>query len=310
MGKKSTPSPPPAPDPRQVTAEQYQANLEAAAAQSRYGAVNRYGPEGSTEYFFERDPATGQKVPVAQVISLTPEQQGLYDRQVDIAGNLADTAYKRSRSIPSGPFNLEGLPDAPSRSNYGMDRDALEKDLYERTMRLMQPDLDLEAERFDQNMANRGLPLGGQAYSGATRQFRDSQDRIRQNIALEAIRAGGAEQNRLFGLDAATRDRALQERLLGRTQDMNELSALLQGSPALAMPSYTNTPTPTIQAPDFQSAYNSKYNADLAAYNAELENRSAFTSGLFGLAGNVLGAAGSAGGFGSLFGGAAASKLF
>ena len=282
MGKKSS-SPPPAPDPYKTAAAQAQADKEAAVATLDLSALDQYAPWGSTTFQRVFDKQYGRKVPRSQTITLSPEQQRLYDRQTEIANRMAWKANERTKTVPDGPFTLAGLPSAPNRRGYGLDRQRVERELYDRSRNLLRPDMELESERFEQSMANRGLPLGGGAYNNAYRQFKDSQDRVLQGLAADAVRQGGAEQSRLFGLDSNARDRAVQERLLARTQDANEVAALLGGSPALPMPNYAGVAAPAVAAPDVQGAINQKYQADLNAYNARQQNAAATMQGIFGL---------------------------
>lgn len=71
-----------------------------------------FGPTGQTTYG-RRDDGT----PYAQYTNLAPEQQYLYDTQMQIGHNLANQAYLRSALIPTNQFSLGGTPYDPRSYN-------------------------------------------------------------------------------------------------------------------------------------------------------------------------------------------------
>src|SRR3990167_8321180 len=91
MGKKS-PSPPAAPDPAAAAAAQGAANIDTAIAQGIMNRVNQTSALGTSTYnkLGETD-VGGHKVPnYEQIVSLSPEQQKLYDTQTGIGQHLLD----------------------------------------------------------------------------------------------------------------------------------------------------------------------------------------------------------------------------
>ena len=95
MGKKGS-SPPPAPDPFKSAAAQAEANRDSAVATLDLSAVDQYAPWGSTTFKRVFDKKYGQKVPRAQVITLSPAQQRLYNTQTQIANRLGDKKEDRN----------------------------------------------------------------------------------------------------------------------------------------------------------------------------------------------------------------------
>jgi len=152
----------------------------------------------------------------------------------------------------------------------------------------------------DINLINQARQLGlqeqlsgAQLASGARQQLLGEQ--------LQARQQGIQEQQLRRSLQQSDRDRAIQEMLMVRQQPMNELAALLQGSPALGMPQAQSPGGFNVAPADIMGATQLGYQGALNRYNADLANQQAFFGGLGQLGGSVLGAAGAAGGFGALF---------
>jgi len=122
---------------------------------------------------------------------------------------------------------------------------------------------------------------------------------LQQQMAAreQAIR----ERQLQMGTTEAARQREIQERLMLRQQPMNELAAILQGSPAIGMPQAQAPGGFNVAPADVMGATQMGYQGALNRYNADLANQQSFYGGLGQLGGSVLGAAGMAGGFGALF---------
>src|SRR5690606_21821689 len=78
MGKKSSPSPPAAPDPVKTAQAQAAANKEAAIATGQMNMVNQYTPYGSLEYS-QRGTAPDGTPQYSATQTLSPEQQQMLD---------------------------------------------------------------------------------------------------------------------------------------------------------------------------------------------------------------------------------------
>src|SRR5512139_3123510 len=135
MGK-STPSPPPQPDPRVVAQAQTGSNISTAVGNSIIGNANQYGPYGSTTfdiggYTPYTDPSTGTTYQLPhwnQTTTLSPEQQRLYDQQTalgsqmnTLAGQQLDrlgNVLNRPISAPSGSLQRNvNFTQAPTSVN-------------------------------------------------------------------------------------------------------------------------------------------------------------------------------------------------
>ena len=197
--------------------------------------------------------------------------------------------------------NQNYLPyDPRSYGNVEMFSNNVQDAVYDQQMRNLQPTFQRQYDKQVQDLANRGIPPGSEAWKSATEELNRNQANAYQQAANQAISAGGQEASRLMGmeqqlrgtafneattlnqlgnaqnmdrvnLEQTLRNRALQERLLERTQAFNEASALLQGSPALTMPNTPAIPTYNLQAPDVIGAHNAAFQNQMSAYNAQAQ---------------------------------------
>lgn len=132
MGKQ-TPQAPAAPDPVALANAQGTANKDTAITQARLNAVDQVGPFGTVKYtesggqgqqtgggYYGEDGAyvsptydASGTPKFTQTISLSPEQQALYNSQQGITQKAYDTAGQAIGNVQntlSTPFSLSGLP--------------------------------------------------------------------------------------------------------------------------------------------------------------------------------------------------------
>ena len=104
---------------------------------------------------------------------------------------------------------------------------------------------------------------------------------------MRSFNQGRNDQNNQLLLTG--RQQAYNELLTERNQPLNEISALLSGS-QVRQPAFTSTPQSSVANVDYAGLVNAKHQADLAAWQAEVNSQNAMMGGLFGL-GGTLGAA-------------------
>jgi hypothetical protein len=223
------------PDPYATADAQTQANAAAIRESARVNRYNTTSPFGSTTWTRPTaDPATW-----SQRITLSPEQQQQLNQQNQVAIGLGNIALDRVGTIPGGDFNLQGIPEL--NTDFSGQADELERASYDRAMQLMRPGFEEQERRLQTQLANQGLPVGSEAYSSEMNRFGRNRSEAELAAALESVGRGRQEQSRLFGINQAARQQGISDRLLERTQPMNELAALLQGSPALQAPQVPQT---------------------------------------------------------------------
>ena len=109
--------------------------------------------------------------------------------------------------------NRRGLQALPSIDDFGIDTARHQTAAFARAMNLMRPSMELERSRLVQTLADRGIPIGSEAYKAAIDQLDRSQGERLENAAYTAVGAGSAEQSRLAQLGAALRGQGFQENL-------------------------------------------------------------------------------------------------
>lgn len=250
MGKKSGPK---APDPVKTAEAQAGASKEAIQESARLNRYNIDSPFGSVQWDKpSADPATW-----SQRIALSPGQQQQMQQQQQIGGELSRLAMGRAGQITEDPFDISGAPQLST--DFSGDAGRVEQSTYDRAMQLMRPGFEERGRRLETDLATKGLPIGGEAYSGEMGRFGRQQREAELAAAMEAVGAGRAEHSRMFGLSQAARQQALSDMQLERTQPMNELAALLQGSPALQGPQVPQAAQYQMAAPDIAGMIQSNY---------------------------------------------------
>lgn len=269
---KSTPSAPRAPDPVVTSQAQTASNLATAQAQGHINNVNTVGPTGSTTYTENYVPKydsqgnliSGQGPQWTQTVTLSPEQQKLYDLTTQgqtTYGNTANTLLE----------NAQGMLSQPIATDYDKYRTESENAAFAR----LDPKFAQDEESMRSRLLNAGIAPGSEAWANDYRQFNEGKNDAR----LQAVAQGGN-----------TAGQALQQETALRSVPLNEANALLTGSQVQA-PQLQQTAGTQVAPTDVIGAYNNSYNAQMQSYNAQLANSNAQMGGLFGLAGTLGGAA-------------------
>ncbi|TXH48673.1 MAG: tail fiber domain-containing protein [Desulfurellales bacterium] len=345
MGKSSG-SAPAAPDPVATSQAQADAYIKSAKESSKLNNLAQYTPYGNIT--FDKNE---EGVPIAQRVSLSPEQQAAFDAQTQLQGTLSNAAAQLASSVPTGPFglptnlpgyttgldlngapdymyglNLSNVPNAPGSGDFSADRDSYQNAMFERGMSLMRPEFESQQRATQQMLANRGLPITGEAYNGEMDRLNRSQNEQMARLAADAMSAGAQEQSRMYGLGTDARSRAIAEQLQqGQVQQQarqgiiseelqnaqlaqqarqamtNEallqynapaqgVATLLGASPKTPTVQGGNIYTQGVQAPDVQGNIWNSYNAQLQAYNQRQQQNNSMWSGI----GSIVGSLGSA----------------
>jgi len=268
MGKSA--SAPPAPDYVGAAKETASGNLDAARANIAANRVSQYTPYGSLEYEVSGEDKFGNPMWKATQ-ALAPAQQQLLDYQNKASlglGELSGKGLGYVSKMLDTPFDTSRLPSTgfnPSQSY---------QDAY---MQRLAPQLQQGRQQLAQDLANRGIDIGSEAYDRAMQ----SQAQRENDLLLGATTQG-------FGVGQQARGQALQEQAYLRNEPLNTLNAVRTGSQVQG-PSFVN---PAMQAntagPDILGATQMGYNAQLAASNAQNAANNAMTQGLFSLGGAAL----------------------
>jgi hypothetical protein len=268
MGKSA--SAPPAPDYTAAAKETASGNLDAARAATAANRVNQYTPYGSLEYNVAGEDKFGNPMWSATQ-SLAPAQQQLLDYQNQASlglGALTGKGLGYVNTMLDTPFDTSKLPTTgfnPSQSY---------QDAY---MQRLQPQIQQSREALNVDLANRGIPVGSEAYKRAM--MNQSQ---RENDLLATATTQG------FGVGQQARQSALQEQAYLRNEPLNTLNAVRSGAQVQG-PSFVNSAQQaTTAGADLLGAQQMGYNAQLGASNAQNAANNSMTSGLFSLGGAAL----------------------
>lgn len=345
MGKSSG-SAPAAPDPVATSQAQADAYIKSAKQSSILNNLSQFTPYGNIT--FDRD---SEGVPIAQRVSLSPQQQAAFDAQTQLQGTLSNAAAQLASSVPAGPFglptNLPGYttgldlneaPDylrgldlsrvapMPGTGDFSADRANYSQSMFDRGMSLLRPEFENQTRATRQMLADRGLPITGEAYTNEMDRLGRSQNEQLSRLASDSVAQGAAEQSRLFGLGMQARGQGINEQLQQGQVGQNARSgmiaeqlqnaqmgqnarnamiqeALLQyNAPAQGVATLLGASprTPTvqggniyqqgIQAPDVAGNIWNSYNAQMDAYNARQQRNNSMWGGV----GSILGSLGSA----------------
>lgn len=191
--------------------------------------------------------------------------------------NLPGTGTPQGSVLPYDPrsYDVEAIDRGAQATSFN------------ESMRNLQPQFDLQTMRNDDNLTNRGIPVGSRAWSQATGDMQRAQNNAIVGASNQAYAQGhqfaGDTINREQGLrttaynegmashqqamsDYTTRlqteqnlrSQALKEREMVRNSAINDASMYLQGAPAMQMPTAGAVPTYQMQAPNVgDMVYNS-----------------------------------------------------
>lgn len=315
MGKKSSPSPPPAPDPVAIANAQTAANKEAIYASADVNSYNQYTPYGSVTY--QKD---NNGVPQSQTVKLNPTSQAAFDQSQQIALDLMGRAQNNLQYLPQGNWQLPqqfSPQQLQQRGDFGYDpqaynerTNALSQAMFDRRMDLMRPELDRQYRDLEQNLANRGLPMSGEAYGTAMDRFDTNRREMMLAAAQDAQMAASQEERALrnqdmaqwnadynnylnsnqqaYAQDMGTQQQITSDSLLQRNQPYQEMLAYIQGSPMTSTPNAPQLPGYQMQAPNMGDLYGMQYNAQMNSYNQQMANQQANLGGLFGLGSSLI----------------------
>lgn len=268
MGKSA--SAPPPPDYTGAAKETAAGNLEAARANIAANRVNQYTPYGSLEYEVSGEDKFGNPMWKATQ-SLAPAQQQLLDYQNKASlglGELTGKGLGYVSNMLETPFDVSQLPST------GFNPSQTYQEAY---MQRLAPQLQQGRDKLQQDLANRGIDIGSEAYDRAMMQ----QSQRENDLLLGATTQG-------FGVGQQARQQGLQEQAYLRNEPLNTLNAVRTGAQVQG-PSFVN---PAMQAntagADILGATQMGYNAQLAASNAQNAANNAMTQGLFSLGGAAI----------------------
>lgn len=182
----SSPSPPPAPDYTGAAQATGASNLAAQQSANAANHPNMYTPLGNQTYSY--DPSTQQ---FTGNISLSPEQQGLYNQSVQNQAKVGSLANQQLNALQAPTaLDTSGLPTAPNVGNFsyqGLSNPMNGQTAQDAIMSRLAPQMQVQQTSMDNQLANQGIMQGSQAWTNAQRELGYQQNDARQQAALQGI---------------------------------------------------------------------------------------------------------------------------
>jgi len=251
-----SPSPPPAPDPVATAAAQTKSNKETAIANANLNRYNQYGPQGSVQWKVVGTNEDGTPR-YEQTTSYSQGEQQVYDTNLGLRQKIGEIGT-------SSADRLGGLLQQDFRVD-----PAVEQKLYDMGRQRLDPRFEQQRQSLEQQLANKGISMGSEAYDRAMGQFGQT-----QNDAYNQLALGGREQ-------------AYKEAVFERQNPFNEVNALMSGS-QVANPWLGQNQQTNMANTDVAGITNQAFQNQMALYNAEMGQQNAMMGGIAGLAGNAM----------------------
>jgi hypothetical protein len=265
-------SAPPAPDYTGAANATAAGNLEAARATAAANRTNQITPYGNLIYTANpgTDPYGNTLYTATQ--TLAPAQQDILNATNTLNQglmNTANTGLNYANTVLSQPgINTSLLPQAGINPGQSY-QDAI--------MSRLGPQIDRENAALEQQLANRGIAAGTDAYNQAKQLQAQKQNDLLNSATVQGINTGLAANQQGF-----------QQAAYNQMQPINVINALRTGS-QVQNPNFVNTPNQAQTAgPDLLGAANASYQNQLAAYNAQQAAQGGFMGGLMNLGASAM----------------------
>jgi hypothetical protein len=269
LGLGPAPSAPAAPDYAGAARETAQGNLAAAQTATAANRVNQITPYGNLNYAETGTDSRGNPIWTATQ-TLSPEQQQILNMQNQASiglGGTINASLGRVQDVMGGGFD----PRLPST---GFNPSQSYQDAY---MQRLAPQLEMNRDQLQQQLANKGIDIGSKAYENAMRIQGQ-----RENDLLAAATTQG------FGVGQQANQQAFNQELTKYNLPLNTLSALRTGA-QVQNPSFVNSAQQaTTSGPDILGASQMGYNAQMGNFNAQQAAQQNFNQGLMGLGGAAM----------------------
>jgi hypothetical protein len=262
------PKTPDAPDYTGAAQATAAGNLEAAKYATVANRANQYNPYGSLTW----EKGATDMDPWTQRTNFTPQGQQLFDlqNQQDLSyAQAASKGFEATKGMFENPnIDQSTLPAAPI--NAGMTAQ-------QAMMSRLQPTLERNEEALRTRLANQGIGLGSQAYGREM----NLQGQQANDMYLQSMAQG-------INMDAAARERALNEAYTAQSRPLDLINSLRTGSQVKAPQFNSYSMQGTTTGPDLMGANQATYNANLDATNAQNAQRNQMMQGLFSLGGAAM----------------------
>ena len=290
-GGKGGGSAPPAPDYTGAAQATAQGNKEAAIAAQEGNMINQYTPYGSVTY--TQRGTSGSGTPLwQQNVTLSPEQQAAYNKDVQMNAGLQNVGIKGVGYVQSAldkPLSFEGMQ---GMGTPGEIQQAASDAAYANAMRYVEPRLQRQQASLENQLSNQGITRGSEAWNAAMQDAEANRENIYSQAQNAAYSQGLTGAGQAYQQGLGTRQQQIAEAQTLRQDPINMLNAVRSGSQmqTAGMPQVgTSSPgqLATWSGPDLLGATTAAGQYNQGMYNAGQAASSNMTSGLMGLAGTA-----------------------
>ena len=301
-GLLNQPEMPASPDYMSLAQQQFEQQQQLNQQNTAANRPNQFTPYGSS--IWTQDP--NNPYSWANKISLSPEQQQLFNQQQANQGTVLDLSGQLAGGLGSTltqPFTLPGtIPTYAGNTaplpTYGDAKQQVMNAMLGRVNTQYGQDVD----KMKASLAARGIPPGSEAYNREMDTLNRQLTDARQQAELNATQQAGADYSSALAGRQQTEGEALnkyntgmqgyqqqiQNMLTQRNQPLLEYNALNTGNP-VTTPNFNNFAysTPT-NAPDIMNAAQNNYSNAINQYNATQGANNAFVNAGANVAGAYL----------------------
>lgn len=237
-----------------------------------------------------------------QTMSLTPEAQAALDAQLAVTNGRSQAALTLEQQVKdqlATPFDtsklMEYRTDVPVFDQSSVDRYA--KAAYDKEFSLLNPQYQQAETTLRNNLALQGLSNTSEAFGTDVGNFyskkNDAMNQLADNSLLTGQKLATSDyQNQILGFNTNNSARAsqLEQMLAEYNLPLNQLNALLSGQ-QVQQPTFSSyAQQQATSGPDYLTAAQSQYNADLGAYNGAAAGAASSNAGM----GSAIGSIGAA----------------
>lgn len=244
-------------------------NVDAINAQTAANRVNQYTPYGSLTYLERGRDSRGNPL-WSQTVNLSDTGQKLLDNQNNQSlkyGDIANEGLDQIQGRLGSLTDTSSLPAAPINAGQTA-QDAI--------MSRLQPQIEMQNKQFEQDMANKGIAPGSEAYENARRSVNQQQNDQLVQAANTGIQTG-----------LQARQQGIQEQNYYNNAPLNYVNALRTGS-QVTNPTFSSVPQANAASgPNYLGAAQSQYQAGLNSTNLSNGLTSNFMGGLMDLGGTL-----------------------
>lgn len=214
--------------------EQAQGNIATAQAQAHLDNPTQVTPLGTSAWS-----VAPNNLDWTQNISLSPEMQWQLHNLQGIAAGLMP-------NISTNPTNVPGFN--PANFNFDQATQNAQNAAYQNATQYLNPQFQQQSLQLSQSLADRGIPIGSEAYNLAMDEFGRTKQQAYEGARNQAYLQGLAAQQQGFSQGMQGRQQLISEKQIPLSM-LSNITALEQGG----MPQFQGSQQPTVQGIDWNA---------------------------------------------------------